>query len=99
MPSRGRRPAGWSISALSAAGGWIVLRVLAGASSLSRAVAVNDSGQVVGMSTRAGYWRAFSWTPAGGMVELPALSGIGGTEAVAVNASGQVVGSSFNVDG
>ena len=77
----------------------IDLGVLGETFDLSEAVAVNDRGQVVGSSSRAGYWRAFSWTPAGGMVELPALSGIGGSDAVAINASGQVVGSSFNVDG
>ena len=64
------------------------------------AVAVNDSGQVVGgftLANRSSHY-AFSWTPAGGMVELPTL-GEGTSEAVAVNARGQVVGASFNTDG
>jgi probable HAF family extracellular repeat protein len=56
----------------------------------SQAVAVNASGQVAGVSANlAGQTRAFSWTQAGGMVELT----LGGhSEATAVNDSGQVVG-------
>ncbi|PYN72427.1 MAG: hypothetical protein DMD97_23290 [Candidatus Rokuibacteriota bacterium] len=81
------------------AGGMIDLGVLGDTFDSSEAVAVNDRGQVVGVSSRAGFWRAFSWTPAGRMVELPALGGTGTTAAVAVNASGQVVGSSFTTDG
>src|SRR5438552_723173 len=66
--------------------------------SYSYAVAVNDSGQVVGASSTGtssagGYaqYDAFSWTPAGGMVDLGTL---GGSESAAnaVNGSGQVVG-------
>ena len=61
----------------------------------SRALAVNDAGQVVGTSTIAGdaEWHAFSWTQAGGMVDLGVLAG-NNSYANAVNASGQVVGGS-----
>src|SRR5439155_1354085 len=55
--------------------------------------AVNDSGQVVGWSNPTGDFRfhAFSWTPAGGMVDLGTLGG-SDSFALAVNAGGQVVG-------
>ena len=61
----------------------------------SRALAVNDAGQVVGTSLIAGdaEWHAFSWTQAGGMVDLGVLAG-NNSYANAVNASGQVVGGS-----
>src|SRR5206468_951993 len=57
----------------------------------SEAVAVNDSGQVVGHFFLAGRRHAFSWTPDGGMVELRSLGDIE-TQVKAVNANGQVVG-------
>ena len=61
--SPGRRRAGWSISARSAA-------------SSSDAVAVNDNGQVVGYSPPAsGARHAFSWTRSGGMIDLGTLGG------------------------
>ena len=74
------------------AGGMIDLGTLGG--TFSRALGVNDSGQVVGFGTTAGdaVDHGFSWTQAGGMIDLGALGG-GGSEADAVNASGQVVGS------
>ena len=65
----------------------------------SRAAAVNDHGQVVGVSnTAGGEQHAFSWTKKGGMVDLGTL---GGTEsrAVDVNNRVQVVGSSRTADG
>jgi probable HAF family extracellular repeat protein len=76
----------------------IDLGTLGGPDSVSDAVAVNDSGQVVGHFTRPDNQHAFSWTPDGGMVELPSL-GEPGTSAEAVNANGQVVGSSNTADG
>ena len=59
----------------------------------SYALAVNDSGPVVGASGRE-VTHAFSWTKQGGMVDLGTL---GGTPSVAfaVNPGGQVVGSSY----
>jgi probable HAF family extracellular repeat protein len=58
----------------------------------SAAIAVNDSDQVVGTASLAGdaAYHAFSWTQAGGIVDLT----LGGTnsEAQAVNNGGQVVG-------
>jgi probable HAF family extracellular repeat protein len=67
------------------------LGTLGGTSSF--AVAVNDSGQVVGASFTPGdvAQHAFSWTAAGGMVDLGTLGGTF-SSAVAVNDSGQVVG-------
>jgi probable HAF family extracellular repeat protein len=79
------------------AGGMVDLGTLGGAH--SRAVAVNESGQVVGRSTIAdGSEHAFSWTEAGGMVDLGTLGG-SLSRSVAVNESGQVVGHSLTVDG
>jgi len=71
----------------------------------SSAAAVLDSGQVVGQSCLAdGTSRVFSWTAAGGMIDLGTLGGSGWTElgsggnagngAVAVSDTGQVVGTS-----
>src|SRR6185503_6899603 len=68
------------------------LGTLGGQSSF--AVALNDSGQVVGNSQVAdGSYHAFLWTAADGMLDLGTL---GGPEsfAVAVNAGGVVVGES-----
>ena len=66
---------------LGALGGYSVARV---------AVDVSDTGQVVGDSTADRSSTAFSWTPRGGMVDLPTLGGDSYT--YAVNESGQVVG-------
>ena len=58
----------------------------------SQALAVNDGGQVVGVSkTVAGQFHAFSWTAGGPMVDLGTLGGLT-SEAFAVNDGGQVVG-------
>jgi probable HAF family extracellular repeat protein len=63
----------------------------------SEAVAISDNGQVVGSSVTAeGATRAFSWTAAGGMVDLGTLGGA--SFAGAVNDEGQVVGGSFLLD-
>jgi probable HAF family extracellular repeat protein len=65
----------------------------------SIANAINASGRVVGASQIAdGRYHAFSWTAAGGMVDLGTLPGFDNSTAVAVNASGQVVGVNFNVN-
>jgi probable HAF family extracellular repeat protein len=57
----------------------------------SRALAVNDSGKVVGTTWREGKRRAFLWTQATGMQLLP----VGGdsSAALAINTRGEVVGS------
>ena len=62
----------------------------------SYAVAVNDSGQIVGYSTTPGNLadHPFLWTAAGGMVDLGTFGGTL-TAATAVNANGQVVGQSY----
>ena len=61
----------------------------------SQAVAVNNSGQVVGYSKIAGNeTHAFSWTKKGGMVDLGTLGGTS-SRAAAVNSGGQVVGYSI----
>src|SRR5439155_6971127 len=58
--------------------------------------AVNDSGRVVGVVYGAAS-RAFSWTPAEGMIDLGPL-GCGDTSSTGVNASGQIIGSFITCD-
>jgi len=74
----------------------IDLGTLGGANvSFSTPAAVNVSGQVVGLSLMPqDRFRAFSWTPAGGMINLGTLGGTY-SDAMAVNDMGQVVGESF----
>jgi probable HAF family extracellular repeat protein len=67
-----------------------------GTSSLANAV--NESSQVVGSSGTADGDHPFSWTQAGGMVDLGTLGGSEGA-ATAVNASGEVVGLAGTADG
>jgi probable HAF family extracellular repeat protein len=76
------------------AGGMTNLGLLPG-HDYSEANAVNDSGQVVGLSGSfaENVVHAFSWTQAGGMIDLGTLGGTSSV-AVAVNAGGQVVGRS-----
>ena len=63
----------------------------------SVAYALNDRGQVVGLSmTAGGSWHAFSWTREYGMIDLGTLGGE--SNASAVNAHGQVVGYSYVVE-
>src|SRR6266545_1955355 len=72
----------------------------------SRAWTLNDSGQVVGFSTVSPGppmslgvpFHPFSWTRAGGMIDLGTLGGRFGAMATAVNGAGQVVGTSWTPD-
>jgi probable HAF family extracellular repeat protein len=73
-------------------GGMQDLGTLGGGS--SAAVAVSESGHVVGESDG----HAFSWTQARGMVDLGTLGGLT-SAAAAVNAAGQVVGWSVTAEG
>jgi probable HAF family extracellular repeat protein len=61
----------------------------------SRALAINDRGDVVGTSTSALGLRAVLWTQAGGMQDLnaalPAGAGLVLATAVAINAHGAIV--------
>ena len=79
MRSRGRRRAGWSTSAPSAA------------LQLRRCGERERPGRRLQQHRRRCRSHAFSWTPAGGMVDLGTLGGTC-SDATAVNASGQVVG-------
>ena len=77
-------------------GGRVVLtqRVIFGS---SRAVGVNDNGQVVGTVYKEDpccgtiFRHAFSWTPTGGVVDLGTLGGTN-SEGAAINVNGQVTG-------
>src|SRR5215510_9219234 len=73
-------------------GGMQDLGTLGGGS--SAAVAVSESGHVVGESDG----HAFLWTQAGGMIDLGTLGG-STSAAAAVNVAGQVVGWSFTAEG
>ena len=75
------------------------LGTLGGAEADSYAVAVNNSGRVVGYSdTDGGFTHAFAWTVQGGIVDLGTL-GESNSRAVAVNNGGQVVGDSDTAGG
>lgn len=70
----------------------------------SRGNALNNGGQVVGVSRlpdaprRTGPDHAFSWTQLGGMIDLGTLGG-SLSEAIAVNDGGQVAGEIYSADG
>lgn len=68
---------------------------------VSQAVAVNESKLVVGVSnlTPGGLIRAFAWTPAGGMVQLPGFAPGARSVAADVNASGLIVGDADSASG
>jgi probable HAF family extracellular repeat protein len=77
-----------------------------GVSNVSVARGINDRGEVVGeMSlpyptpTGKAEWRAFLWTPRGGLRSLGALGGeLTSSGAYAINNAGQVVGRSYSPD-
>jgi probable HAF family extracellular repeat protein len=88
----------------TSSGGMVDLGALPSDRGVSGATAVNDNGQVVGSSDKGGDLHPdmpgptpgsdpFSWTAAGGMVDLGNPSGHNFGRANAVNDSGQVVGS------
>ena len=102
-PSRLRLliPIGWFVVAFATHAGRKYARSISGRSGGegSVATAINPSGQVVGYSgTAGGEAHAFSWTPAGGMIDLGTLGGARSI-AVAVNPRGQVVGHSGTAGG
>jgi probable HAF family extracellular repeat protein len=72
-------------------GGMVDLGTLG--ASYSSPVAVNDSGQVIGLSSTLTATHAFSWTHSGGMVDLGTLGGRFSSP-VALNDNGQVIGQS-----
>ena len=82
----------------TASGGIVDLGTLGGR--LSAASSVNNSGQVVGISTKEDNLtsRAFLWTVTSGMVDLGTLGG-SDSEATAINDQGQVIGWSTTADG
>ena len=74
----------WHAVSWTQAGGMVDLGTLGGTT--SRAVAVNDGGQVVGWAeTAAGQTHAFSWTEGDGMIDLGELGFGQGSGAVGLN--------------
>jgi uncharacterized membrane protein len=68
-------------------------------SDYSIAHGINSSGVIVGALNLAGSVRAFRWTAAGGIVELPPLAGDTGSEGFSLNAVGEAVGLSAGAGG
>ncbi|MHC4545627.1 MAG: DUF3466 family protein, partial [Planctomycetota bacterium] len=65
----------------------------------SRALGINDAGQVVGVSLSVnGSWHAFLWDSAKGMCDLGTLGG-SSSGALSINNFGQIVGNSSSVNG
>lgn len=90
-------------TAAQAASGWAITDIgvlAAGPLAYSNANAINDQGQVVGMSRNAaGVNHGFLWTPGQGMVDLGDLpGGIDMSSAQALNNSGAVAGASAIVN-
>jgi probable HAF family extracellular repeat protein len=68
--------------------------------SFSRALGINDSGQVVGDSyTAFSAPHAFLWDAVNGIQDLGTLPGGGFSRALGINDNGQVVGSATTADG
>jgi probable HAF family extracellular repeat protein len=65
----------------------------------SAAYAINNAGEVAGYgNTPSGAFRAFYWTPSGGMVELGTLGGQN-SYAAGINSSGEIVGNASLANG
>jgi probable HAF family extracellular repeat protein len=78
--------------------GMVDLGVLPGDLS-SRATAINNVGQVVGVGAGSGFFRPFLWQGGSGMVELPLLAGDTEGQALDVNDAGTIVGWSAGPSG
>ena len=72
------------------------LGALPGGDNYSEATAINNAGQVAGLSNVGRNSHAFLWSAAGGMQDLGDLGGVGHySSATAINDVGQVAGSSY----
>jgi len=60
----------------------------------SVALAINDAGQVVGISNTQDGMHGFLWTSANGLTQLASVSGTDASSAYAINQSGQIAGAS-----
>lgn len=82
----------WQNGTVTALGG------IAGGSSLGQAMAINDSGQVVGWASGPNGWEAFLWQD-GMLISLGGLPGAKNSIAFDINSNGWVVGRSHFQDG